>query len=375
MERVRAEVAVIGGGVIGASLAYGLINRNPSVLLIDKENMELTASRGNFGLVWVQGKGFGMPRYAEWSIEATEQWPDFASRLQEESGISLDYEKTGGFEICLGSNEFEQRKVFIKQMKEQSKDGTYPCEMITRSELQSKLPEIELGDEVSGASLCPHDGFVNPLALLKALLWVFQQKDGKYHPGHSVQNIQKNGSGFSIETESCFFQVDKVVIASGLGTTKLSKMVNMHVPVKPERGQVMVTERTKRVFPFATGRLRQNADGSFMLGASNEDVGYNLETSPEVLSSIASHAIRIFPILKHLQLIRSWASLRVLTPDQKPVYLESEEYPGAFAVTSHSGVSLASLHSSHLPEWILDGKTPLDFEVFHSKRFDVPKTC
>ena len=372
MKREEAEVAVIGGGVIGASLAYGLINRNPSVLLIDKENMELTASRGNFGLVWVQGKGFGMPRYADWSIEATEHWPEFASRLEEESGISLDYEKTGGLEICLGTQEFEERKNFLGQMQEQSKDGTYPCEMLSRSDLQSKLPDIVLGDEVSGASYCPHDGFVNPLALLKALHWGFQQKNGKYRHGHSVLNIQKNGSGFCIETDSCLFQVNKVVIASGLGTTKLSKMVSMHVPVRPERGQVLVTERTKRVFPFATGRLRQNADGSFMLGASNEDVGYNLETSPEVLSSIASHAIRIFPVLNNLQLIRSWASLRVLTPDQKPVYVESEECPGAFAVTSHSGVTLASLHSNHLPDWILDGKKPLDFDVFHSRRFDVP---
>ena len=372
MKREEAEVAVVGGGVIGASLAYGLVNRNPSVLLIDKENMELTASRGNFGLVWVQGKGFGMPRYADWSIEATEHWPEFASRLEEESGISLDYEKTGGLEICLGAQEFEERKNFLGQMQEQSKDGTYPCEMLSRSDLQSKLPDIVLGDEVSGASYCPHDGFVNPLALLKALHWGFQQKNGKYRPGHSVLNIQKNGSGFCIETDSCLFQVNKVVIASGLGTTKLSKMVSMHVPVRPERGQVLVTERAKRVFPFATGRLRQNADGSFMLGASNEDVGYNLETSPEVLSSIASHAIRIFPILNNLQLIRSWASLRVLTPDQKPVYVESEECPGAFAVTSHSGVTLASLHSNHLPEWIFDGKEPLDFDVFHSRRFDVP---
>ena len=128
----------------------------------------------------------------------------------------------------------------------------------------------------------------------------------------------------------------------------------------------------KRVFPFATGRLRQNADGCFMLGASNEDVGYNLETSPEVLSRIASHAIRIFPIVNNLQLIRSWASLRVLTPDQKPVYVESEECRGAFAVPRPSGVTLASLHSNHLPEWILDGKKPLDFDVFHSRRFDVP---
>mgnify|MGYP001241083949 FL=1 len=70
MMKEQADAVVIGGGVIGVSLAYGLAKQNADVILLDKEDFQLTASRGNFGLVWVQGKGRGMPRYAEWSIEA-----------------------------------------------------------------------------------------------------------------------------------------------------------------------------------------------------------------------------------------------------------------------------------------------------------------
>ena len=70
MMKEQADAVVIGGGVIGVSLAYGLAKQNADVILLDKEDFQLTASRGNFGLVWVQGKGHGMPRYAEWSIEA-----------------------------------------------------------------------------------------------------------------------------------------------------------------------------------------------------------------------------------------------------------------------------------------------------------------
>ena len=120
------------------------------------------------------------------------------------------------------------------------------------------------------------------------------------------------------------------------------------------------------------GRIRQNFDGSFLLGGSNEDVGYNLDTTVEVMQQIADRAIKIFPILKDLRLIRSWAALRVLSPDLHPVYIESEKCPGAFAVTSHSGVSLASLHSSYLGEWILQGHHNDKLEVFHPSRFDVP---
>ncbi len=371
MIKENTEVIVVGGGVIGVSLAYGMVKNGAKVILIDKVDNRLTASRGNFGLVWVQGKGKGMPRYVEWSIEATEKWPEFAENLETESGFNLNYEKTGGLDICLGEEEHEERVNFIEEMSQASSSGSYDCEMISIKELQGMIPEIKLGKEVSGASFCSHDGCVNPLNLLKAMNTSFQQKGGGYRPEQSVQKIEYSSNGFKIETETHSFNAKKLVLACGLMTTKLASMVGMKVPVIAERGQIIVTESTSRVINYPTAGIRQNYDGSFMLGASHEAVGYNIETSYEVLQNIAKRAIQILPSLKNLQMIRSWAALRVLTPDKMPVYLESDQYPGAYAITSHSGVSLASLHSSNLVEWILEERIPPGFTAFHPKRFNV----
>ena len=371
MIKENTEVIVVGGGVIGVSLAYGMVKNGAKVILIDKVDNRLTASRGNFGLVWVQGKGKGMPRYVEWSIEATEKWPEFAENLETESGFNLNYEKTGGLDICLGEEEHEERVNFIEEMSQASSSGSYDCEMISIKELQGMIPEIKLGKEVSGASFCSHDGCVNPLDLLKAMSSSFQENGGGYRPEQFVQKIECSSNGFKIETETHSFNAKKLVLACGLMTTKLASMVGMKVPVIAERGQIIVTESTSRVFNYPTAGIRQNYDGSFMLGASHEAVGYNIETSYEVLQNIAKRAIRILPNLKNLQMIRSWAALRVLTPDKMPVYLESDQYPGAYAITSHSGVSLASLHSSNLVEWILEERIPPGFTAFHPKRFNV----
>jgi glycine/D-amino acid oxidase-like deaminating enzyme len=371
MIKENTEVIVVGGGVIGVSLAYGMVKNGAKVILIDKVDNRLTASRGNFGLVWVQGKGKGMPRYVEWSIEATEKWPEFAENLETESGFNLNYEKTGGLDICLGEEEHEERVNFIEEMSQASSSGSYDCEMISIKELQGMIPEIKLGKEVSGASFCSHDGCVNPLNLLKAMSSSFQENGGGYRPEQFVQKIEYSSNGFKIETETHSFNAKKLVLACGLMTTKLASMVGMKVPVIAERGQIIVTESTSRVFNYPTAGIRQNYDGSFMLGASHEAVGYNIETSYEVLQNIAKRAIQILPSLKNLQMIRSWAALRVLTPDKMPVYLESDQYPGAYAITSHSGVSLASLHSSNLVEWILEERIPPGFTAFHPKRFNV----
>jgi len=371
MIKENTEVIVVGGGVIGVSLAYGMVKNGAKVILIDKVDNRLTASRGNFGLVWFQGKGKGMPRYVEWSIEATEKWPEFAENLETESGFNLNYEKTGGLDICLGEEEHEERVNFIEEMSQASSSGSYDCEMISIKELQGMIPEIKLGKEVSGASFCSHDGCVNPLNLLKAMSSSFQENGGGYRPEQFVQKIEYSSNGFKIETETHSFNAKKLVLACGLMTTKLASMVGMKVPVIAERGQIIVTESTSRVFNYPTAGIRQNYDGSFMLGASHEAVGYNIETSYEVLQNIAKRAIQILPSLKNLQMIRSWAALRVLTPDKMPVYLESDQYPGAYAITSHSGVSLASLHSSNLVEWILEERIPPGFTAFHPKRFNV----
>ena len=111
----KVDVVVIGGGVIGISLAYGLLKQNATVFLLDKDDPQLTASRGNFGLVWVQSKGLGMPEYVEWCIEAADKWPRFSENLETETGIQLEYAKKGGLEICLGEDEYNTRVNLLRK--------------------------------------------------------------------------------------------------------------------------------------------------------------------------------------------------------------------------------------------------------------------
>ena len=87
---------IVGGGIVGLSLAYGLLEQGKKVTILDGADDDFRASRGNFGLIWVQGKGFKCPPYAIWSRRAALLWPDYAADLQKHTGIDLALSQKGG---------------------------------------------------------------------------------------------------------------------------------------------------------------------------------------------------------------------------------------------------------------------------------------
>ena len=100
-----------------------------------------------------------------------------------------------------------------------------------------------------------------------------------------------------------------------------------------------------------------------------EDVGWDDGTTPDMLVSIAARAVRCFPLLANVKLVRAWGALRVMSPDGFPIYAESPTYPGAFVVTCHSGVTLAPLHAGRIARWIAGHGQPEGIDEFRCDRF------
>lgn len=184
-----------------------------------------------------------------------------------------------------------------------------------------------------------------------------------------VEAIRHDGSAFIAETRNGTFTAPKIVLACGHGITRLAPMVGLDTPIVPQRGQVLVTERVKPLIGMALGSVRQTDEGTVQIGNSEEDVGYDDGTTISVSQAMARRAIALFPQLAGLQLIRTWGCIRVLTPDKCAIYDESEEFPGAYVATSHSGVTLAAVNARHTARWIATGETPPGFEEFSAKRF------
>lgn len=366
-----ADILVVGGGMVGSAVALGIADRGATVILLDEGDDALRAARGNFGLVWYQGKGRGMKRYQEWSLESTRVWPAFADDLLNRTGIDVSYKQTGGFVFCLSENAFEERSKNIEQLRREALPRVYDCEMLDRRQIQDMLPEIRLGDTIIGGSYSPRDGHVNPLALLTAMHVGFKNAGGHYYAGCPVIKIRHTGNRFISSTPTKTFASEKLILAAGNNTVRLAAMIGMTVPVRPQKGQLLITERARPVLRIPSHQIRQTSDGSFQLGYSQEEAGFDTRISSGVIQDIASTASKIFPILAGLRIVRSWAALRVMTPDGMPIYDESPAFPDAFVIALHSGVTLAALHATRVAEWILKKKEPEGFDHFKSRRFNV----
>lgn len=365
------DVVVVGGGIVGSSIAFGIAQAGQTVAVLDEGDTAIRSARVNFGLIWVQSKGDGMPAYGRWTRRSADEWPGFAAELNEMTGVSTEHRKPGGFVFCFSEEELETRRQTIQRMHNQA--PVYETEIIDRATLQKMIPDFPLGPDVAGASFCPHDGDANPLRLLQALHKSFQRIGVSYHPQAPAISIAPvKGGGFQIETAEGPFGCGKVVLAAGHGTAKFAPGLGLSVPIRPERGQIVVTERLPPFFPYPASGFRQTADGTVMLGATKEDVGMDNSATVSNGVYLASQALRLAPFMAKAKMVRTWAGLRVMTPDSHPVYVHSEQYPGAFAATCHSGVTLAGVHASTLAKFIAAGALPEELSPFHPRRFDVP---
>jgi len=364
------DVIVVGGGLFGPATAYGLRQQGLNTVVLDDGDDVLRAARGNFGLVWVQSKGMGMHRYHAWSRESARLYGDFAAELKEGSGVAVAHRNDGGMHILLGEDEREQRRREMDIMRQQAGVDGFECKIIEREEVEKMLPGVRLGDEVVGASFSKHDGDVNPLKLLRALHTSFLRMGGKLRTDCRVENIRHDGAAFIAETRNGSFTAPKIVLACGHGITRLAPMVGLDTPIVPQRGQVLVTERAEPVLGMALGNVRQTDEGTVQIGNTEEDVEYDDGTTLTASQAMARRAVKSFPQLAGLRLIRTWGCIRVLTPDKCAIYDESEEYPGAYVATSHSGVTLAAVNARHTARWIATGEMTPGFEEFSAKRFN-----
>jgi glycine/D-amino acid oxidase-like deaminating enzyme len=362
------DIVVVGGGLLGSAIAWGLGRMGQKVCVLDEGDIAKRASRANFALVWVQSKGLGMPAYTGWTMQASDSWPKLAAELREQTGLDVCFQRNGGFHLTLGEEELEQRSVLLKRLHNQPGAVDYKMEILGREQVAKMLPHI--GPEVSGGSFCPYDGHVNSLRTFRALHTGMAKFGVDYRPEHPVSDIKYVQGEFRLTSAKGEIRAGKIVLAAGNANQTLAPMVGLKAPMGPTRGQIVVTERTMPFLPHPLTTVRQTDEGTVMIGDSKEDLLDDAVLNLPISSVMADRAQRMFPLLGRLNVVRSWSGIRVMPKDGFPIYDQSETCPGAFVTCCHSGVTLASNHAFEIAPMVAAGALDKNkLGAFSAKRF------
>ena len=367
------EIAVIGGGLVGSAIGYGLARGGHRVAIFDEGDLAYRASRGNFGLVWVQGKGVGLAPYSNWTQLSARRWPELAELLRADAEIDVSLEQPGGFHLCLSERELEFRVQTLTKLFRQPGLERYGFEVLDHQAVARRIPGI--GPAVVGGTYTLLDGHVNALKLLHALHAGFVRHGGVYLPNLRIEDLGKRGDRFTITVNGSPIAAGRVVLAAGLGNAQLAPRGGLRAPVRPQRGQILALERVKRFLYHPIATLRQTDEGTVLVGDSQEEAGFNDTVGLSVLATLADRAVRTFPALADVRITRTWAALRVMSPDGFPVYEQSRSAPGAFLVTCHSGVTLAAVHALELAPMIAAGALDPRLKPFTTERLHVQKAA
>ncbi len=369
---IEPDVLVVGGGLVGASIAWGLAKARLRVAVLDEGDVAFRAARANFGHVWVHGKGVGKSEYSNWTQASALSWPLLSDELKRETGIDPGFTRPGGFSLHLSEAELQRRIDKMETLLNQSGIERYPYEILDHRQTKAHLPAI--GRDVAGSTYCELDGHVNPLRLYRSLHTALHNCGAAYLPNHIVDRITHRNGAFTVGGAWGSMTAGRVVLAAGLGNSRLAPMVGLNVPLVPNRGQIIVTEKVMPFLHHPVATIRQTDEGGVIIGESKEATMDHLRPRAEVTTVLADRATRMFPILGDLNVVRIWAAFRVITPDGFPIYEQSRLCPGAFAVSCHSGVTLAASHAFTVADHIARGVLPSALSLFSSERFDVSAT-
>ena len=359
MAKLSAEVAVIGGGIRGLAITYDLAKAGVGVLLIEKQHIAARASGLNMGYISISTKKPAF--YTQFSKMSADMYPD----LNEELGGGIEYIRNGSLSVAQTEDEWKKLSEIVE---ERNQVAGIDMRMLDIGEMRQLEPN--LSPHLLGGFYCPIDGGVNPLKLTRVLAREATRNGAKILTDREVLDIRVvSGRIEGIVTRREMISTHIVVNAAGIHVPRISKMVDIDVPVYPERGQIIVTEALPSILNRIIGDYRQFEDGQVLMGVTNEKVGENTGVTIDMISRIAKQAIRIIPALQRARAIRFTAALRPMTPDRLPIYQKIDGVRNYYVAVGHSGITLAPITGKIFSELITQGKTDIPIDEYRLERF------
>ncbi len=378
-----ADVIVIGSGVIGSSVAYNLLKKGASVQMLEQGTLGCGASSSCDGFVILQSKSPGPHLTMALASEILYR------TLSEELDYDIGYRHCGGMIVIERAEELEAMKIFMSKQQDLGLDVS----LISGDEAREIEPA--LAPHIVGATISSRDAQVNPLYLVNGYIRAAKRLGLKLSKHTKATDfIIDNGRVAGVKCGEESFYADKVVVCNSIGAPELFSRIGYDLPIKPRRGQLVITEPVNHLIShvmlcaryiaakyhpellegstdesvrLGVGMaLEQTAEGGLLIGATREFVGEDRSTTTAGIRAVTQHAARIVPALKRIRAVRTFAGLRPYTPDGKAFMGAVPTHPGLYIAAGHEGDGIAytPITGKSMAELIVDGKSEADLTPF-----------
>jgi len=359
-----AEVVIIGGGIVGSSIAWHLTEAGcRNVVVLEREKHQGKGSTGkSMGGVRAQ---FSTPVNIRMSLYSIPFYADFERHTGHESG----YRPQGYLFLAIKPSHLDYLKV---NFREQVALGLKEVRMLGPDEIQAAYPQLR-ADDIIGGSFCATDGFVDPYSAMNGFMASAVERGARIVKDAEVTSIHRDAEGVcGVESTKGMFATRQIVNAAGAWARSVAAMVGVDLPVEPLRRMLVPTEpfadfphTAPMIIDMATGfHFRPEGRGFLLAWADKDETpSFNTDFDPAFIEKILTHAADRVPVFENLAVNpkRAWAGLYEMTPDHHPVLGPVPEVPGFFSANGFSGhgVMHAPATGKILSDLVLTGSTGL----------------
>jgi glycine oxidase len=368
-----AEFLIIGGGVIGLSLAYELARRGRAVQLVDRRQPGREASWAAAGLLPPPSPGAvhdAVDRLRALSHVLYAQW---SAALQQETGIDTGYRRCGALCIARRSAEAASLKATVAQFQH---DGV-EVEELDLAQLEKLEPALCDGgsSRLRAVYLLPGEAQIRTPRLLQALTAACQLRHVEIGSEVTVEHIHAvSGRVMGVHTSAGVLRADQYCLTAGPWTQELLTPLGWSLPMEPWRGQMLLWKVEPMLLSHIVYEglryLVPRGDGHLLAGSTMERAGFACHTTGAALEELKSFSLELLPALRDRQIVKSWAGLRPGTADGLPFLARVPGIDNLTVAAGHfrSGIHLAPSTALLLTQ-LLCGETPeIDLAPFRLNR-------
>ena len=375
-----ADVIVVGGGVIGCAVAYTLASEGASVRLLERDDLAQSASGAAAGMLAPVGEASESGAFLRWAVRSLELFPELCAALHEYSGIDAEFEASGLLRVALGDEQAALLRARAEQLAAASAELGLALAWLGADDARAAEPG--LSPAVAGALWSPRDAHVRSPLLTRAYARAAAALGAQIETGVLVRGLlfareQIRG----VRCADGDRAAENVVLCTGCWAGELSGWLDLagvapvRVPVEPVRGQILSLTGARpplRSIVWGEGAyLVPKRDGSLVVGATEERVGYDCRVTAEGVEGLLAAARELVPPLARAEFARGWAGLRPASPDGMPAISAVAGAAGLYVAVGHSrnGVLLSPITGRLVADLVLGKELPPDAAAFDLARF------